>query len=336
MITGDHPLTARHIAHELGIEGSVLTGVELEAMPDDQLEEQMDAVSIYARVMPEHKFRIVRALQMRGHVVAMTGDGVNDAPALKQADIGVAMGITGTDTSKQAADMVLLDDRFSTVVAAVEEGRAIYDNIRKFIRYVLAGNVGELLVMLAGPFFGLPLPLLPLQILWINLVSDGLNGLALSVEPPEPDTMRRPPRQAGESIFAGGIARHILGVGTVMGLISLAAGLWLWRGHDPGWQTAVFLTLACAQAFQTFAVRSWRASIFSLGFRTNRITLLTVAFTLASTLAIVYTPQLQVLFGTAPLSIAELLIVFALSTIPFWCIELEKRLLRRTHSGRRP
>jgi Ca2+-transporting ATPase len=239
------------------------------------------------------------------------------------------MGITGTDASKQVADMVLLDDNFATIVAAIEEGRAIYDNIRKFIRYVLAGNLGELLVMLAGPFFGLPLPLLPLQILWINLVSDGLNGLALSVEPPERDTMRRPPRPAGESIFAGGMASHILRVGTAMGFISLAVGLYLWPRQHPGWQTAVFLTLALGQAFQTFAVRSWRESVFTLGFRTNWITLLTVALTLASTLAIVYVPPFQRLFSTVSLSATELLAVLALSTVPFWMIEAEKYLLRR-------
>jgi P-type Ca2+ transporter type 2C len=190
MITGDHPMTASHIGRALGFTGRVISGPELERMSVRELEEVSDEVSIYARVVPEQKLKIVESLQNRGHVVAMTGDGVNDAPALKKADIGVAMGVTGTDVAKQAADMVLLDDNFSTIVAAVEEGRAIYDNIRKFIRYVLAGNVGEIFVMLVGPFLGMPLPLLPLQILWINLVTDGASGLALSVEPPERNAMR--------------------------------------------------------------------------------------------------------------------------------------------------
>ncbi|MEI9892541.1 MAG: HAD-IC family P-type ATPase [Chthoniobacter sp.] len=329
MITGDHPFTAQHVARELGIEGPVLCGAELEAMPDERLEALVDQIGIYARVLPEHKLRIVRALQARGHVVSMTGDGVNDAPALRQADIGVAMGITGTDVTKQVSDMVLLDDNFATVVAAVEEGRAIYDNIRKFIRYVLAGNFGELLVMLLGPFFGLSLPLLPVQILWINLVSDGLNGLALSVEPPERDTMNRPPRRAGESIFAGGMVRHIVGVGALLGLISLAVGLFFWHRHHPAWQAAIFLTLASGQAFQTLAARSWRDSIFRLGFKSNPMTLVSVALAVASTLAIVYVPALQNLFGTVSLSIGQLLAILAVSTVPFWSIEYGKYLLRR-------
>lgn len=328
MITGDHHLTAQHVAQELGIGGRVLTGAELEAMPAAELGKLVEEVSIYARVLPEHKFRIVEALQAHGHIVSMTGDGVNDAPALKQADIGVAMGISGTDVSKQASDMVLLDDNFATIVAAVEEGRAIYDNIRKFIRYVLAGNFGEILVMLIGPFFGLPLPMLPLQILWINLASDGINGLALSIEPPERDTMQRPPRPPDESIFAHGMTRHILSVGTLLGFISLAAGLFYWHQQHPSWQTVIFATLACGQIFQTLAVRSWRESVFQLGFRTNPAALATVALTIGSTLAIIYFPFLQDVFGTVPLDPGELLIVLALSTVVFWGIELEKCFLR--------
>ena len=224
MITGDHPMTALHVAQAVGIGGRLLSGPELDRMPEGELEARVNEVSVYARVVPEQKLKIVQALQNRGHLVAMTGDGVNDAPALKKADIGVAMGLTGTDVAKEVADLVLLDDDFSTLVAAVEEGRAIYDNIRKFIRYVLAGNVGEIFVMLFGPLLGLPLPLLPLQILWINLVTDGASGLALSVEPPERDAMLRPPYPPAEGILDRGIATHIMWVGTLMGLISLCAG----------------------------------------------------------------------------------------------------------------
>ncbi|HET7101802.1 MAG TPA: HAD-IC family P-type ATPase, partial [Terriglobia bacterium] len=212
MITGDHPLTARYIAAQLGISdnGSVVTGPQLERTSPDELDQLTESARVYARASPEHKLRIVEGLHRRGHIVAMTGDGVNDAPALKKADIGVAMGITGTDVAKEAADMVLLDDNFVSIVAAVEEGRVIYDNIRKFIRYILATNSGEIWLMLVTPFFGMPLPLLPLQILWMNLVTDGLPALALAVEPPESDTMSRPPRPPGESLFARGLGRQVV------------------------------------------------------------------------------------------------------------------------------
>jgi P-type Ca2+ transporter type 2C len=228
MITGDHPLTALHIARELGIiherDTTVLTGQDLAGMSVEDLKPKLEQVSVFARVSPEHKLKIVQALQEKGQVVAMTGDGVNDAPALKKADIGIAMGIAGTDVSKEAADMVLLDDNYATIVAAVEEGRRIYDNIRKFIKYTLTSNAGEIWVMLVGPFLGMPLPLLPLQILWINLVTDGLPGLALAVEPPEPNTMRRPPYSPQENIFGRGMARDILWIGLLMGAVSLAMG----------------------------------------------------------------------------------------------------------------
>ncbi len=329
MITGDHPLTARHVAHELGIGGRVLTGGEIEAMSPEELHALVEKVSIYARVLPEHKFRIVEALQNRGHIVSMTGDGVNDAPALKRANIGVAMGITGTDVSKQASDMVLLDDNFTTIVAAVEEGRAIYDNIRKFIRYVLAGNVGEILVMLLGPFFGMPLPLLPLQILWINLATDGLNGLALSVEPPERDAMRRPPYPPGEGILGRGIGAHILRVGAIVGLVPLAIGLLWWRRHDPAWQTMVFATLTFTQVFQTLAVRSWRESLFSIGLWSNKTAAASVTVSGALTLAIIYVPWLQRVFGTVPLTARELLFALLFSSAVFWSIEIEKWWQRR-------
>jgi Ca2+-transporting ATPase len=265
MITGDHPLTAQHIARELSITadasagpvlssaeglstgGRVLTGQDLTRMPVEALETVVEEVPVYARVSPEHKLKIVQALQDRGHIVAMTGDGVNDAPALKKADIGVAMGITGTDVSKEAADMVLLDDNFATIVAAVEEGRVIYDNIRKFIKYTLTSNAGEIWVMLLAPFLGMPLPLLPLQILWINLVTDGLPGLALTVEPAERGTMRRSPYHPQENIFRRGMGRDILWIGLLMGLVSLGMGYWAWTTGHSTWQTMVFTTLTLSQ-----------------------------------------------------------------------------------------
>ena len=329
MITGDHPMTARHIAQAVGIEGRLLSGPELDRMPTAELEARANEVSVYARVVPEQKLKIVQALQSRGHLVAMTGDGVNDAPALKKADIGVAMGLTGTDVAKEAADLVLLDDDFSTLVAAVEEGRAIYDNIRKFIRYVLAGNVGEIFVMLFGPLLGMPLPLLPLQILWINLVTDGASGLALSVEPPERDAMRRPPYPPAEGVLDRGIATHIVWVGTLMGLIPLSAGWYYWEHHDPAWQSMVFSLLTFGQIFQTLAAHSWSDSAFASGRRPTRVLIFSVSLTLASTLAILYVPFLQRVFGTRALSPGDLLVSLILSTVVFWSIELEKFFKRR-------
>ena len=237
MITGDHPLTAQQIARELDIaaDGSPLSGQDLDGMSVDDLKEVVDQVAVYARVSPEHKLKIVQAFQDRGQIVAMTGDGVNDAPALKRADIGVAMGITGTDVSKEAADMVLLDDNFASIVAAVKEGRTIYDNIRKFIKYTLTSNAGEIWVMLLAPLAGMPLPLLPLQILWINLVTDGLPGLAMGFEPPERDTMSRRPHNPQEKILGRGLGRHVLWVGLLMGLVSLGMGYWTWRTDWDNW-----------------------------------------------------------------------------------------------------
>jgi Ca2+-transporting ATPase len=331
MITGDHPLTALHIARELGIAagGRALTGQDLARMSVEELEDTVEEVSVYARVSPEHKLKIVQALQDRGHIVAMTGDGVNDAPALKKADIGVAMGITGTDVSKEAADMVLLDDNFATIVAAVEEGRVIYDNIRKFIKYTMASNCGEIWVMLLAPFLGMPLPLLPLQILWVNLLTDGLPGLALTVEPAERGTMRRPPHHPKESIFGRGMGRDILWIGLLMGLVSLGMGFWTWSTGRQNWQTMVFTTLTLSQMGNALAIRSRRDSLFKMGLFSNKALLGAVLLTFALQMAVVYVPFLQNMFKTVALSPVDLLVSLILSTVVFWGVELEKWLLRR-------
>lgn len=330
MITGDHPLTARHIAEELEIysENGVLTGQELDDLSMDELEEIVEKVSVFARVTPEHKLKIVRALKNRGQITAMTGDGVNDAPALKAADIGVAMGITGTDVSKEASDMVLLNDNFATIVAAVEEGRVIYDNIRKFIKYTLSSNAGEIWAMLAAPLLGMPLALLPLQILWINLVTDGLPGLALSVEKEEPDTMRRPPYPPNENIFARGVGRDIIWVGLLMGLLSIGVGYWYWSLGLATWQTMIFTTLTFSEMGYVMAIRSNRESLFSIGLFSNTALLGAVVLTVVLQLAVVYIPFLQSLFRTTALSFQDLMICFGLSILLFLVVELRKLIIR--------
>ncbi len=331
MITGDHPLTAQYIAQELGIatNGRTLTGQDLARTSVEELKTVVEDVPVYARVSPEHKLKIVQALQERGHIVAMTGDGVNDAPALKKADIGIAMGITGTDVAKEAADMVLIDDNFATIVTAVEEGRIIYDNIRKFIKYTMTSNAGEIAVMLLAPFLGMPLPLLPLQILWINLVTDGLPGLALTVEPAEPGTMRRPPYSPQESIFGRGLGRDILWVGLLMGLVSLVVGFWAWSTGRTTWQTMVFTTLTLSQMGNALAIRSERSSLFTIGLRSNMPMLGTVLLTFVLQLMVVYLPFLQSIFEVTALPLGDLFISLVLSTVPFWAIEVKKWLTRR-------
>ena len=335
MITGDHPSTARTIAQQLGLMdgGDLLTGFALHDMDRDALENRVERVAVFARVSPEHKLHIVEALQDRGHIVAMTGDGVNDAPALKKADIGVAMGITGTEVAKEASEMVLLDDNFATIVAAVEEGRVIYDNIRKFIKYTMTSNTGELLVMLLAPFVGMPLPLRPLQILWINLVTDGLPGLALTVEPGEKDVMKRPPYSPQARIFDGPMVRDMGFIGLLMGLVSLGVGLWYYafggaRGQEI-WQTMVFTTLTLSQMGNALAVRSSKESLFTLGLRSNVFLLGAVLLTFVLQLAVIYLPALQSIFNTVALKPSELLLALVLSTVVFWGVELEKVFVRR-------
>jgi len=331
MITGDHPLTARSIASQLGIltpGDAVLTGQELGRIAAADLQAAIDRTAVFARVSPEHKLQIVQALQAGGQVVAMTGDGVNDAPALRRADIGIAMGLAGTEVSKEAADMVLRDDNFATIVAAVEEGRVIYDNIRKFIKYLLTSNTGELWVMLLAPFLGMPLPLLPLQILWINLVTDGLPALALSVEPAETQTMKRGPVPPAENILGGGLLWQILWGGLVVGITPLGMGYYFRSIGDPGWQTMVFTTLTLSQLAYVLAVRSSRDSFFTIGAFTNAPLAGTVVVTFLLQMMVTYTPWWQDLLKTRALTAEELCVSLALATLPFWAEELFKWIRR--------
>lgn len=331
MITGDHPLTAIRIAQDLGItDGNhCLTGAELSQMTVSDLMGVVDDVSVYARVSPEHKLNIVEALQTNGQIAAMTGDGVNDAPALKRADIGIAMGITGTDVSKEASDMVLLDDNFATIVAAVEEGRVIYDNIRKFIKYTLSSNTGELFLMLVAPFLGMPLPLLPLQILWVNLVTDGLPGIALAQEKGEPGVMQRSPFKPTESIFSRGVGSQIVWIGSLMGLVSLVVGYVAWLNDPSGsWQTMVFTTLVLSQMGNALAIRSNKLSLFSIGLFSNRLMVNAVLGTLALQLLLIYLPPLQSIFKTEALTLTELAICLVSSIVVFAVFEAYKWFIR--------
>ncbi len=330
MITGDHPLTAAYIARQLGISSNdrILTGSDLERLSNEELASAVDEVHVYARVSPAHKLKIVDALRQRGHVVAMTGDGVNDAPALKQAHIGVAMGITGSDVSKEAADMVLLDDNFATIVAAVEEGRVIYDNIRKFVKYLLTTNSSELWLMLLAPFLGLPLPLLPLQILWINLVTDGPTALTLGVEPAERGVMQRPPHAPNESIFARALGSHVVWVGMVMAALTIGVGYWYWHAGDEGWRTMVFTTLAFSQMAHVLAIRSSTDSLFSIGVLSNRWLAAAVAGTVMLQLVVIYVPVFNHVFDTRPLSSGDLALTVLLASGVFAAVEIEKWLQR--------
>jgi Ca2+-transporting ATPase len=337
MITGDHPLTAVQIAKDLAIaegdcdeDGICLTGRELAEMSMADLEKRVDGITVYARVAPEHKLNIVNALQNKGEIVAMTGDGVNDAPALKQADIGVAMGITGTDVSKQAADMILLDDNFTTIVEAVQQGRVIFDNIRKFIKYTLSSNTGELFVMLIGPFLQMPLPLLPLQILWINLVTDGLPGLALAEEKGERNVMDRPPFKPNESVFSRGLGLEIIWIGILMGIFSLGIGFSGWLNNPDGpWQTMVFTTMVLAQMGNALAIRSNQDSLIKIGIFSNRLMVIAVLLTVALQMALIYIPFFQNIFKTQPLTLSEFGICLAASAGLFVVIEIYKWVKKR-------
>ncbi|MEO0073984.1 MAG: cation-transporting P-type ATPase, partial [candidate division WOR-3 bacterium] len=332
MITGDHPLTAQYIARGLAIADAgskPLTGVELTNASAEELERIAEETTVYARVAPEQKLAIVEALQRRGHIVAMTGDGVNDAPALRKADIGVAMGITGTDVSKEAADMVLLDDNFATIVAAVEEGRVIFDNIRKFLKYTLTSNAGEIWVMLLAPLVGMPMALMPVQILWVNLMTDGLPGLALTAEPAELDTMRRKPYHPSQSILGRGLAVDVIWVGLLLGVVALAAGWFWWQRQSENWQTAIFTVLTLGQMANALATRSERDSFLAAGRRPNYLLYAAVLLTFGLQLAVTYVPLLQRVFHTRPLALSELAACLGLSVVVFCGVEFGK-MVRRT------
>lgn len=333
MITGDHPLTARSIATRLGIledgDDGVMVGRELEQLSEEEFEKRVESIRVYARVAPEQKLKIIMALQDRGQFVAMTGDGVNDAPALKQADIGVAMGITGTDVSKEAAAMILLDDNFATIVKAVKEGRRIFDNIRKFIKYTMTSNSGEIWTIALAPLLGLPIPLLPIHILWINLVTDGLPGLALAAEASEKGIMERPPRHPTESIFAQGLGVHIIWVGLLMGAVSLLTQNWFLKTGQAHWQTMVFTVLCLSQMGHVLAIRSERESLFSQGILSNKPLAGAFLLTFVLQMATIYVPQLNIVFKTAPLTFGQLAVTLALSTVVFLAVELEKLVKRR-------
>lgn len=336
MITGDHPLTARHIARELGmdVDDHILTGQDLSRFNPEELAEKVLKTSVYARVSPKQKLQIVQAWQDQGQIVAMTGDGVNDAPALKKADIGIAMGISGTDVAKEAADMALLDDNFATIIAAVREGRTIYDNIRKFMFYMLSSNSGEIWVMMGAFFLGMPLPLQPLQILWINLMTDGLPALALGIEPAERHIMHRRPYPPSDSIFSRGLGWRIIWVGLLMGTISLTTGYWYWQHHRPEWQTMIFSIVTISQMGNALAIRSERYSLWKIGLFSNPFLLISVILTLILQIGVIYIPFWQILFRTVPLSWEDLLVCLVLSTGVFWAVEIEKWWIRRQLSVR--
>ena len=334
MITGDHKLTAIAIAKQLGImvseEDLVLSGPELAGLTESQFDDIVERVRVYARVNPEQKLKIVNALHDRGQIVAMTGDGVNDAPALKNADIGIAMGINGTEVSKEASHMILLDDNFATIVVAVKHGRKVFDNILKFIKYIMTGNSGEIWAIFLAPFFLLPIPLLAIHILWINLVTDGLPGLALASEPAEKNIMKRPPRKPKENIFSNGMGKHILWVGFLMGITTLGIQYWAINSENSHWQTMAFTVLCFSQMGHVMAIRSDRESLFKIGLFSNKPLLGALFLTVVLQLILIYSPFFNGIFKTQPLSMYELGTTLVVSTVVFWAVELEKWIMRLT------
>jgi Ca2+-transporting ATPase len=334
MITGDYSLTAKAIASELGIYHSgdrIITGEELEKMSQSELEEAVGNTTIFARVSPRHKRRIVSALQKNKQVVAMTGDGVNDAPALKESDIGVAMGISGTDVTKEASDMILTDDNCASIVAAVEEGRKIYQNIKKFIHYLISCNLGEIVTIAGAIFIGLPYPLIPIQILWVNLVTDGLPALALGLDPAEKDIMLTPPRDPNEGIFSGKMGFNIFSQGIFIGLLSLSAfyiGISFYSLKIA--RTMAFATLSFSQLAQSLNARSQKFSIFKMGLFTNLYLIMAISISGLLQFLVMVIPSLQVIFKTVWLDLNQWWIVVILSLAPILYVELLK-LMKLTY-----
>jgi P-type Ca2+ transporter type 2C len=329
MITGDHPLTAAAIGRELLFteQYDAVSGERLQQADEGELLALARITSVYARVSPEDKLRIVSALQLQGEVVAMTGDGVNDAPALRKADIGVAMGITGTDVAKEAADMVLLDDNFTTIVAAVEEGRVIFDNLLRFIKFSLGGNIGKVLIMLVAPLFGMIIAFQPLQLLWLNLLTDGLLGLGLGTEPAEKNTMRKPPRNPEKGALERKDYYQMGLVGTTIAAISLGLALYYYNPEDPEdltWQTMIFATVGFAQVFQALALRS--SAHFPLAVRTNPLMVLVVVSVVLLQLAVIYLPFLDEFFKLVPLSAQHLLVSIVAGSVIFVIIKLDRKI----------
>jgi Ca2+-transporting ATPase len=342
MITGDHPATARAVARELGISHSgsdLLTGADLDRMSEEELAQQVTHVTEYARVSPEDKLRIVRAWKATdGNVVAMTGDGINDAPALKEAAIGIAMGVKGTDVAKEAADMVLTDDNFASIVAAIEEGRAIYDNIRKFIHYLLSGNIGEVLTVFLGPILGLPLPLLPIQILWMNLTTDSLPALALGVEKAEPNIMRRPPRDPNESVIGRNLLTLMIGQGLFIGVvqfIGFALEYFVFTHQDIEMARSVALYLCIfTQNLHAFNIRSQRLSIFRLGVFSNPWLIWSFIGVTAITLMTAYVPVFHTILQTEPIGLIEWVMILSLAILPVIGMETVKAIWARQDARR--
>jgi len=335
MITGDHPETAAAIAKQIGIldsTGLMITGKELNSLTGEELDMKVERVRVYARLSPEQKLNIVKSLQRKKHFVAMTGDGVNDAPSLKAANIGIAMGINGTDVTKEAAHMILLDDNFASIIKAVKEGRRIYDNIRKFVKYIMTCNSAEIWTIFMAPLIGLPVPLLPIHILWINLVTDGLPGLALAAEKTEKDVMQRPPRSTHESLFAHGMAYHIAWVGLLMAGITLGTQALATHRNNSHWQTMVFTVLSLAQLGHVMAIRSEKEFLFKLGLFSNPQLLVIVFLTFLLQVSVVYLPFANKILKTTPLSLHELLFCIGISAVVFHAVELEKWVKKKMHS----
>jgi P-type Ca2+ transporter type 2C len=336
MITGDHKDTAAAIAAELGLmkgdgDESALAGVEVDRLSDDELVNAVDRVAVYARVSAEHKLRIVQAWKRKGAIVAMTGDGVNDAPAVKAADIGIAMGISGTDVTKEASDMVVTDDNFASITAAVEEGRGVFDNIRKTVHFLLSCNVSEVLVMLFATLLGLPLPLLPIQILWMNLVTDGMPALALAVDPKAPDLMKQLPRRPDARLLDGGRLLAIGGEGLMLGLIALGTFSYSLYGlHQELEQarTVTFTVMVVSQLVHAFNCRNERLSLFHVGVGTNRALLWAFLLSLAVQIAVLTVSAAASVFKVSSLPMVDWVLMGAMGVLPFLIMELIKVLRR--------